>query len=564
MKTYDNLGPRSSRTPQSEPIPGSEQRENNASGFSFVVDDMTRLLRFLILGSQGGTYYVKARELTKQNLDVVERLLAAKRGQEIVESIVAVSEQGRAVSNDPALFALACCTVADDLAVRRAALAMLPRVARTGTHLLHFVRYTKQFRGWGRAYKRSIAEWYQSKSVAKLAYQVVKYQQRDGYAQRDLLRLAHPKTDDVDRNALYKWIVDDIGPEFSVIHTSEPNNADTGTRGNGLDSLEIQNAPTPEHPLALLWAFESAKRMETDEEVARLVKRYRLPREAVPTTRLNASLVWEALLEDMPLEAMTRNLATMTRVGLLKPMSAATQAVVERLRSQEAIRKARLHPIKLLAALKTYQNGKSERGTNTWTPVPAIIDALNDAFYLAFKNVEPTNKRLVLALDVSGSMGMSSINALPSLTAREGSAAMALVTAAAERDYSIMAFGHEFVPVDISPRQRLDDVIQRISGLPFGATDCALPMTWAMKQHVKADAFIIYTDSETWANPLMHPVQALREYRKMFGIPAKLIVVSMVGTEFSIADPDDGGMLDVVGFDTNTPQVIAEFLRGAE
>jgi 60 kDa SS-A/Ro ribonucleoprotein len=43
------------------------------------------------------------------------------------------------------------------------------------------------------------------------------------------------------------------------------------------------------------------------------------------------------------------------------------------------------------------------------------------------------------------------------------------------------------------------------------------------------------------------------------GIPARLVVVGMASNGFSIASPADGGMLDVVGFDTATPQVIADF-----
>jgi 60 kDa SS-A/Ro ribonucleoprotein len=97
--------------------------------------------------------------------------------------------------------------------------------------------------------------------------------------------------------------------------------------------------------------------------------------------------------------------------------------------------------------------------------------------------------------------------------------------------------------------------------MQFGGTDCALPMTWALKNRVGADAFVVYTDSETWAGG--HPVAALRKYRNKMGIPAKLVVVGMTATEFTIADPDDAGMLDVVGFDTVAPGVISQFVRGA-
>ena len=96
---------------------------------------------------------------------------------------------------------------------------------------------------------------------------------------------------------------------------------------------------------------------------------------------------------------------------------------------------------------------------------------------------------------------------------------------------------------------RLDDVIKKTDALPFGGTDCALPMLWAADNQVPVDIFCVYTDSETWAGAI-HPSQALAAYRQKMGIGAKLVVIGMVSNGFTIADPNDAGMLDVVGFDT--------------
>ena len=52
------------KTPQSKPIPGREMVKNAAGGFVFKADSWTRMERFLILGSEGNTYYVGERELT--------------------------------------------------------------------------------------------------------------------------------------------------------------------------------------------------------------------------------------------------------------------------------------------------------------------------------------------------------------------------------------------------------------------------------------------------------------------------------------------------------------------
>ena len=256
--------------------------------------------------------------------------------------------------------------------------------------------------------------------------------------------------------------------------------------------------------------------------------------------------------------ALIRNLATLTRIGLVSPGSDAARKVVAEVTDENRLRKARVHPIAVLSALRTYAQGHGERGGNTWTPVPAVVDALDAAFYTSFAGITPTGKRWLLALDVSGSMGGGLIAGVPGLTPRAASAAMALITAGTEAQHRFMAFSTQFVPLAVSPRQRLDDVLKTVSGLPFSGTDCALPMVWALKNRVEADVFVVYTDSETWAGSIQ-PVQALRQYRDKMGIPAKLIVCGMVSNQFTIADPDDGGMLDVVGFDSAAPTVMSDF-----
>src|SRR5205807_2639571 len=110
---YQGYGKRSTFTPQTEPIPGTSMVPNNAGGFGFSVDDLTRLKRLLILGAQGGTYYVNERTLVKENLGVVEHMLKAGQGRLIVDTVVEVSKAGRGVSNDPALFVLARCAACD-------------------------------------------------------------------------------------------------------------------------------------------------------------------------------------------------------------------------------------------------------------------------------------------------------------------------------------------------------------------------------------------------------------------------------------------------------------------
>jgi 60 kDa SS-A/Ro ribonucleoprotein len=289
----------------------------------------------------------------------------------------------------------------------------------------------------------------------------------------------------------------------------------------------------------------------------------------VPTVLLKETVVWQALLDRMPMTALLRSLAKLTAVEALKPFGEGLPLVLSAFGDGERIRRARLHPLAILLGLSVYAQGRGDKGSLVWEPLPQVIDALNAAFYTAFDAIEPTGKRLLLALDVSGSMGGGRV-AGTALTPRAASAAMALTTAATEANTHIVGFtaadgrdwqaGSVMAPLRLSPSIRLDDAVRAVSDLPFGRTDCALPMLYALEKGLEVDGFVIYTDSETWAGEI-HPVQALTEYRRKSGIPAKLVVVGMVSNGFSIADPNDAGMLDVVGFDAAAPAAIADFLR---
>ena len=520
------------KTPQSQPIPGSDQVPNSAGGFSWAVNEWMQLDRFLVLGSEGGSYYASERKLTLTNATALEKCVKTD-GLEVVRRIVEISDAGRAPKNDQAIFALAYTAKKGDDVTRKAAYEALPKVCRIGTHLFAFAKYIEAFGGWSRGTRRAVAAWY-NRDLKDVAYQAIKYQTRDGWANRDLLRLSHPKPASEAHDALFQWMVKGEGPK--------------------------KEWPLG-HPLEIVAAFEELKKCENEPKRAMgLIEKYGLPRECVPTALLNSAAVWDVLLQHMKPEAMIRNLGKMTAVGLLKPLSDASRKVADKLSDAEVLRKARLHPIKVLTALLTYQSGRGVKGSLSWSPDQVVVNALDEAFYKTFANVEPTGKNTLLALDVSGSMSGGVVAGVPGLTPRIASASMALITAAVEKQHAFVGFSHRLIPLSISPRQRLDDVVRTVSNIPFGATNCSLPMAWAFDNKIEVETFVVYTDSETWSGG-EHPVQTLREYRKRTGIKAKLIVVGMVANEFTIADPNDAGMLDVIGFDTATPAVMADFAR---
>lgn len=512
-------------TAQTQPIPSRNQVKNSAGGFVFELDGWAQLERFLMLGSWGGTYYTGEKELTKANAENIFKLVS-EDGRRVVDTILAVSLDGRAYKQNPTLFTLAVASAAQDAEVRSYALSKVSDICRTGTMFFQYIKYAEQFRGWGRGLSRTAGEWYTERTPDSLATQLIKYRQREGWSHKDVLYLAKPKTQaGTPVHDLVRWAA---GKSETV-----PDNA-------------------------IVQGYLKAQSATTAAEWVAIINEYHLPWEALPTQALNCTEVWEALVPTLGLTAILRNMGKMGATGMTNH-STLKNLVQARIINHDEYRKARVHPMQVLLAATVYAAGRGVRGGNTWNTVPSLIDNLNDAFYASFGTLEVTNKRRMIALDVSGSMGGGAI-ANTFLTPREATGALAMVALNQDPDSYCYGFSSTFVDLKLSAKMRLDDVRKRISGLPFNSTDCSLPMEWAIKNNVELDSFEIYTDNETYAGA-RHPVQALKAYRDKTGINAKLVVNGMTATNFSIADPTDGNSMDVVGFDAAAPRVISSFIN---
>ncbi len=551
-------GLNATETSQSLPIPGRDMVANNAGGFVFKLDEWKQLDRFLILGSEGGTYYVSEKKLTAENANKV-LLLLQKDGLKVVAKTVEMLTSGRAPKPDTAIFVLALAAAKGDDATRKAALAAVPSALKTGTQLLKFVDTVNGLRGWGRGLKKAIQLWFKERKAETLALQLVKYKQREGWSMKDVLRLAKPVPADDVQGKLFGWTAKKDDAAWAKAPVAPGDKALdfvwAAEQASGL-RLVAENADTAEAKAILAEANQASVKKLVD-----LIVTYRLPREALPTEALNRAEVWEALLQEMPMTAMIRNLGTMSKIGLLKPLSDAEKLVAGRLTDAARLRGAKVHPIQVLSALRTYSSGRGVRSAATWTVSSKIVESLDEAFELSFGAVEPAGTRHLLGLDVSSSMTWGEIAGVPGLSPSAATAALAVVAARTEPWTAIMGFADSFRNLGITARDRVDVAAKKVAGLSFGGTDASLPMTWALENKIQVDTFVVLTDNETWAGNIQ-PVQALEKYRQATGIGAKLIVVGMTSTGFTIADPNDAGMLDVVGFDGATPAFMAKFAKG--
>lgn len=545
-------------TVQTQPA-GRATVKNDAGGYGFAVDDVNRLRRFLILGVEGGTYYVKAPELARDNAEVVVRL-AKSNPTVLVDIIVEISTAGRAPKPNPAIFALAVAASEADEAGRAYALAQLSKVCRTATHLFLFLNYVSQFRGWGATLKRAVAKWYTDKPAEKVAYQLLKYRQREGYTHNRALRLSRPKPPSDAHDALFEYVL------IPSAHKGENGEVSTAFRHKlaergitpGL-SPHLDTQPRWDVMPELVSEFREVQDAAPARAAELITSGHGLSWEMLPDRLVNEPLVWEAMLDKgVPQTALIRQLPRLTKLGLTKGRTGAL--IAKQLVDVEQLKRGRVHPINMLVAQRTYASGQSARGDGTWSPTPVIIDALHDGFYAAYGAVEPSGARMLVASDTSSSMTYSAVGGLP-LQALEVAGVLALVIGNTEQDVTQVGFTTQAFPLTISKRQRLDDVMNYMRRQPNGGTDIAAPILWALQNKIEFDVMVSITDDQTWAGG-MHVFQALRMYREKINPNARLVSCATTPTSSQVIDPDDKGCLGVAGFDTAVPSMITEFSAG--
>lgn len=511
-------------TPQSRIIPGKVMVQNNAGAYSFSVGIWEILDRFLILGVEDNTYYQEAKTLVVENAENVIRCIR-EDGKRVLLKIQEVSTDGLAPKNDPAIFALALCCTYGDQDTKNLAYAQITKVCRIGTHLFHFARDIQSLRGWSRGLRNGVAKYFKKENIA---YDLIKYRQRDGWTHKDVLRLSHPKMKSKDEQNLARWI---LGRELTM----------------------SEMPPLIQH-------YELISKATDKQEVLKiLTSDPNLPWETIPTEFLKDRDIWAKLLPHLPMTALIRNLGRMNSLGIAQSnLNLETKIITSKLTDQTAIKKSRIHPLTILNALKTYQMGKGLKGSLTWIPCPQVSLAMEQAFYMAFGNVEPTYLNWMLALDVSGSMTGNTI-AGSSLAAFEATAALAMITARTEPNHDIVGFCQTVEHLGITAKDTLETALAKTYRSSFGSTDAAAAIKYAIDKHLEVDVFAIYTDNESWSGPA-HATQMFETYKTKMGKPnTKLVVVGMTATEFSVCDAYDINQMNVVGFDVGALQAIRHF-----
>ncbi|AFY66451.1 TROVE domain-containing protein [Geitlerinema sp. PCC 7407] len=524
---YQFLLSKNRKTPQNQPLPGREAEmvQGRSGGWMFQADSWSVLRRCLLIGTAQSTFYADQHELTTEFVAVLNQAIALDPDR-VAQEILYASD-GHALNNSAPILALVLLSMGESPQAKRAFQEIFPQVVRTGSHFYEWLSYTKGLRGFGKVVREAGKAWLAREDVRELAYQLLKYQQRQGFRHRDALRLFHVKPPTADHDRLFQWVI------------------------QGWETLP---AEPPSAALSQIWWYEWLKRNPTQTRKA--IAQGRLTHEmAAPVGQMNTE-AWQLLFQDMPIGALLRNLASLTELEVLAPRHRKNlRHLAQVLTSRDRLRKGRIHPIDVLKALKTYQSGgKLGRSKKTWQPVPEVLEILERALALSFEALAPTGKMFLHAVDVSGSMSYYSVSSM-GLTCCEIATTMALATAKAEENCVIRGFATDFRDLQITARDSFQSAIAKATCQNFGGTDAAVAYEWAIRKRLKVDVFCFWTDCESWAGR-QHPSQALAEYRRKVNPNAKAVYVTLVPSNVSLVDPQDPRSWDIAGFDPSTPRLI--------
>lgn len=481
----------------------------------YFVTPVQILERFMLMGSMGATYSTndKFAEFSKEVITSVKAIVENFPAESIAE-ISSVVTLNKAPRKPPVLLVLAAAMSVE--ATRTQAEELAKKYVFTGTDQFVLTKFLLDLgRGQGRSFKRQASLLYSkldklgtSFGRDMLALNMVKYRNRAGWTHRDLLRVSHFKPSEMN-NDLFKWVV-----------------------GKGPAKHD------------LLRAYEAASSITDPAKAVHLIQEFpKVPWEAFQTEILGSRDVWENLLPNLGDSAIIRNLGRLSSLGI--DLSSYEGKILEACRN--------LHPVASLSAWRVYTKGQGIKGSLSWTPNARIGDVLEHGFSESFGQLKKSESKVLFGIDVSGSMGMHP-STVPGLNCREVAAAMVMV-AMRQQPYMAYGFSHTLVPLDIQDNWSLNQVMQYMARITFGATNCALPIRFASEHSISdVDLFAIYTDNET--NQRDKPSHALNYYRAMHNPNAKLATVALMGGAFSIADPNDPGQVDFIGFDPTVPSVM--------
>jgi len=321
----------------------------NREGFPAYTRSLEeQLLQVLMTNTLSNTFYATSKELLQETFEVHEQAL--KKDSEFFARALVYARNEGFMKLQPIVGLAKLSNVRSDLFKR-----VFDRVVLIPSDLQDFFTILDGLgRGQGgQAIKKTVATWLNEKLSE---YWVIKYGSKSrgrGFSLGDIVRVVHPKPIGEKQSAIFAYL--------------------RGVSGVG--------------SLPQIETYEKFKRASAEEK-AKLIREGRLPHEVVTGVGDLDKDCWRALVPQLPVLALLRNLNTLSRHEVLDEVS---DLITSKLTNEAVLRSTKIFPFQFLKAFQVIDS--------SW-----VRDVLRQSVEITAKNLPSIEGKAALFLDCSGSM----------------------------------------------------------------------------------------------------------------------------------------------------------------
>lgn len=350
----------------------------------------------------------------------------------------------------------------------------------------------------GRAVKRQVARFLNNVSE----YWAIKYNGRGrGYSLGDIVKTVHPKPISDTQKAIFAYLV---GKEY--------------------DKTQVPQ----------ISAYEALKKTTDVKEQIALIHEGKLPHEVVTGVVKPTKEIWNAILQQMPIFALLRNLNTLDRAGVLDENR---EYITSVLNNPERLTKSKILPFRFVSAFQEVSK-------------PWVKDVLRQSVELTFDNLPEIPGKTAVFLDVSGSMKGEYLQI--------GSVFAVALYKKTKGNGIFWTFDTRVYDPQPSMYDSILTQAERIKA--GGGTDTGAPVEKLRKDNIYVDNIIIITDEQQNTGSPFY--KELEKYRRSINPNTKAFVIDIAPYRSAMIPPTDKNAHYIYGWSETVLHYIAMSIKG--
>ena len=480
---------------------------NHANAPAYALAPKQALAQYAATGCFGRTFYATAEEQLSRVLELCNAV-----EPEFVARVAIYSRTQAFMKDMPALLCAWLST--KDARLHEAVFAKVIDNARMLRNYVQILRSGVVGRkSLGTAPKRLVRQWLAAHEPESLFSSSV----GQSPSLADIVKMVHPKPADPAREAFYGYM---LGRPYEA--SALPQLIAQFEQFKAGELLEV-----PDLPFMMLSALPLSKKD------------------------------WTVIARNASWQTTRMNLNTFARHGVFED-EGAVREIADRLRSEEAIQRARVFPYQLFT---TFQNCNAT--------VPRLVrGALQDAMELAIKNVPAVEGTMVVCPDVSASMESPVTGHRPGSTSAvrciDAAALVAVAVMRKNPSARVLPFEQAVVSVELNPRDSVMTNTAKLAAIRGGGTNCSAPLALLNHQETRADLVILVSDNQSWVDTSRERGTRLMAEWSRFRQrnPRARLVCLDIQPSTTTQAAERADILNIGGFSDQVFEVISVFAAG--